>query len=94
MRVMGVAVSSVACLSAAVLMLVVRGAADWSRTFTVVWYGLFGAAVALALAALVVAVRSRAVLKRRLAIAGLALPALLAVPLLIWVIVTLVPLAD
>jgi hypothetical protein len=94
MRVMGIAVSSVVCLSAAVLMLVVRGAADRSRAFTVVWYGLFGAAVVLALAALVVAVRSRAVLKRRLVIAGLALPALLAVPLPIWVIVSLVPLAD
>jgi hypothetical protein len=75
-------------------MLAVRGAADWSRAFTVVWCGLFGAAVVLAVGALVVAVRSRAVLKSRLAIVGLALPALLAVPLLIWLIVVLVPLAD
>ena len=61
----------------------------------VTWYGLFGASVLLAVAALLVALLSRdAPLKRRLVIVGLSVPALLAVPALIWVIVTLVPLAD
>jgi hypothetical protein len=91
----GLAASSIACLTAAVFVLVVRGAADWSRAFAVVWYGLFGAAVVLAFAALVVAGLSRGVaLRRRLAMVGLSLPALLAVPLLIWLILTLAPLAD
>lgn len=59
------------------------------------WYGLFGAAVVLAVAALAAAGLSRDVaLRRRLAIVGLSLPALLAVPLLIWAVVTLAPLAD
>jgi hypothetical protein len=76
-------------------MLVVRGSANWSSAFAVVWYGLFGAAVVLAVAALVVAGLSRGSgAKRRLAIVGLSLPALVAVPLLIWLIVTLAPLAN
>jgi len=95
MKVMRFARSSVACLSAAVLMLVIRGAADWSRGFAVIWYALFGVAVILAVVALVVAGASRDIgSKRRLAIVGLSLPALIAVPLLIWLIVTLAPLAD
>jgi hypothetical protein len=49
----------------------------------------------LAVAALVVAALSRDVpSRRRLAIVGLSLPALLAVPLLLWAIVTIAPLAD
>jgi hypothetical protein len=57
----------------------------------VVSYGLFGAAVALALVALVVAGLSRGVARRRrMAMVGLSLP----VPLLIWLVVTLAPLAD
>jgi hypothetical protein len=49
----------------------------------------------LAVAALAVAAVSREVPpRRRLAIVGLSLPALLAVPLLLWGVVTLAPLAD
>jgi hypothetical protein len=94
-EVVGLALSSLACLAVAVFVLVVRGAADWSRGFAVTWYGLFGGAVVLAIAAVAVAVRSRRVaLKRRLTIVGLSLPALVGVPLLIWLIVTLAPLAN
>jgi hypothetical protein len=89
------AVSSIVSLSAAVWMLVVRGAANWSSAFAVVWFGLFGLAVVLAVAALVVAGLSRgSPLRQRLTVVGLSLPALVAVPLLIWLIVTLAPLAD
>jgi hypothetical protein len=89
------ATASIVCLSGAVLMLVVRGPDNWSGSFGVVWYGFFGAAVVLGLAALAAGGLSGDVAsKRRLAIIGLALPALFAVPLLIWAIVTLAPLAD
>jgi hypothetical protein len=92
---MRLATASIGCLLGAVLLLVARGADNWSRAFAVGWYGLFGAAVALALAALVAAALSRGPgLKRRLTIIGLSLPALLAVPVLLWAIVTLAPLAD
>jgi type IV secretory pathway protease TraF len=47
MEVVALAVSSLACLVAAVLMLVVRGTANWSRGFAVTWYGLFGGSVVL-----------------------------------------------
>jgi hypothetical protein len=85
---------SFGCLSAAVLLWVVRGPTNWSRAFGVTWYGLFGAAVVLAVAALVVALLSRDAPKRRLLIVGLSLPALIAVPVLIWALVTFVPLTD
>ena len=62
-------------------MLVVRGTANWSRGFAVTWYGLFGGAVVLAIAAVAVAVLSRhVVLKRKLTIVGLSLPASWASP--------------
>ena len=87
--------ASIACLTGAGLLLVVRGPANRSTAFAASWYGLFGAAVVLAVAALVVAALSREVpSRRRLAIVGLSLPALLAVPLLLWAILTLAPLAD
>jgi hypothetical protein len=61
----------------------------------VTWYALFGAAVVFAVVAVVVAGASRDIgSKRRLAIVELSLLALIAVPLLIWSIVTLAPLAD
>jgi hypothetical protein len=76
-------------------MFIVRGPANWSRAFGASWYGLFSAAVAFALAALIAAALSHDLaLKRRLAIIGLSLPALLAVPVLAWALVTFVPLAD
>jgi hypothetical protein len=54
-----------------------------------------GAAVVLALAALVAAALPGDLpLKRRLAIIGLSLPALLALPVLLWAVVSLAPLAN
>lgn len=94
-EVVGLALSSLARLAVAVLMLIVRGAANWSRGFALTWYGLFGGAVVLASTAVAVPVLSRHVaMKRRLTTVGLSLPALVAVPLLIWLIVTLAPLAN
>lgn len=87
--------ASVLCLTTAILMLVIRGPADWSRPFGLTWYGVFGAAVVFAIAAATVAAVTPGVAaKRRLTIAALALPALIAVPLLILAILTLAPLAD
>lgn len=87
--------ASVACLSVAGNMLVARGVADWSTAFGAVWYGLVGAAVVLAVAGTAVAAFSRDVaLKRRFADVLLCLPAFVAVPLLVLLIVVLAPLAD
>ena len=87
--------ASVVCLTAAILMLAVRGSADWSKWFGVTWYAVFGAAVVFAMAAATRAVVAPDVAaRRRLTIAALALPAMLAVPILIWAILTLAPLAD
>jgi hypothetical protein len=92
---MPLARASIVCLSATVLLLLVRGPSNWSRAFGVTWYGLFLASVVFAVAGLFVALLSRdASLKRRLVIVSLSVPALLAVPALIWAIVTLVPLAN
>jgi hypothetical protein len=77
------------------VMLAIRGAADWSQSFAVAWYGVFGAAVLLAIAAVAVAVGSRRLSgKHRAMIVVLALPALIAVPVLIALVVTLAPLAN
>jgi hypothetical protein len=76
-------------------MLIVRGAANWSTAFAATWYGLFGAAVALAIAAAVVAALSRDLaVKPRLAMVVMSLPALLAVPLMLCALVTAASLAD
>jgi hypothetical protein len=92
---MRLAFASVGCLAAAVLLLAVHGGGDWSRALGVIWTGLFGAAVVFAVAALVLAGISRGVApKRRLAIVGLSLPALLSVPLLVWAALTLTQLMD
>jgi hypothetical protein len=92
---MRLAGSSTACLAAALIMVLVRGADDWSQAFAFTWYGLLAIAVVLAVVALAVAGRSRDVAgKRRLAIVGLSLPALLAVPLLVWAVLALAALAD
>jgi hypothetical protein len=48
---MRLGVVSVVCLATAILMLVVRGPADWSKSFGLAWYGVFGAAVVFAVAA-------------------------------------------
>jgi hypothetical protein len=46
---MRLAAASVVCLTTAILMLVIRGPADWSRPFGLSWYGVFGAAVVFAM---------------------------------------------
>lgn len=92
---MGLAVSSLACLAVAVLLLAVRGGADWSRGVAVTWYGVFGAAVVFAVAAVAVAVHARHLApRRRLTVVGLSLPALVALPLLIWLVASLAPLTN
>jgi hypothetical protein len=73
----------------------IRGAANWSQSFAVAWYGVFGVAVLLGLAAVAVAVGSRGSSgKRRAMIVVLALPALIAVPVLIALVIVLAPLAN
>jgi hypothetical protein len=72
-----------------------RGAENWSTSFAFLWYGTFGTAVVLALASVIVAIPMRGVTSSyRLLTIVLALPALIALPLLIWIIVMLAPLAD
>ena len=92
---MRLSIASLSRLAVAVAMFAIRGGENWSRAFAETWYGLFGGAVVLAIAAVVFAIATRgATGRRRLAIVTLALPALVAVPLLIWVFIALVPLAG
>jgi hypothetical protein len=88
-------IASVTLLVLASVMLAIRGADDWSQSFAVAWYGVFGAAVLLAVAAVAVAVGSRRVIgKHRAMMVVLALPALIAVPVLIALVIALAPLAN
>jgi len=80
--------TSCASIAAIVLLLVTRGASDWSGAFAVVWYGLFAFGVVSALVAVGAALVSRAPGRRRLLIVALALPALVAVPLFILLLAT------
>jgi hypothetical protein len=88
-----IATGSISCLGAMLLLLVVRGPADWSDAFAFLWYGLFGLAVLLALIALGSCFRVRASRDRWIIIA-LSLPALVAVPAFALIIAALAPLAD
>jgi hypothetical protein len=88
-------IASLSCLVAAIVMISIRGGEDWSAAFGVAWYGLFGVAVVLAIVAVGIAVAARGVTgSRRLLIVALAIPALIAVPLLILVISMTAPLAN
>jgi hypothetical protein len=88
-------VASAMLLVLAALLLAIRGAADWSQSFAVAWYGVFGTAAILSVAAVAAAVGSRQLSAgRRATIILLALPALVAVPMLIALVRTLAPLAD
>jgi len=92
---MKLSIVSLACLQIAILMLTVRGAENWSTSFAFLWYGTFGIAVVLALASGIVAIAMRGVtISYRVLTVVFALPALLALPLLIWIILVLAPLAD
>jgi hypothetical protein len=88
-------VVSLLLLGLAFVMLAVRGAANWSATFALTWYGVFGGAVLFALIALVSAVvQQGATIGRRLGVIALALPALLAATVFISLIPTFARLAD
>jgi hypothetical protein len=88
-------IASLGCLLIATFLLFARGGSDWSSGFATAWGSLFVGAVALSLVAIAVAVATRrATEQRRVAIVLLALPALVAIPLLIWLIITVAPLAD
>jgi len=92
---MKLALASLVFLALAAVMLALRGAADWSQSFALAWYGTFGVAALLALAAVLAAVGTRHLSgKRRTAIVLLAAPALAAVPLLVAVVLALAPLAN
>jgi hypothetical protein len=83
------------CLGAAISMLAARGSADWSPSFAIAWYGVFGGSVVLALGALAMAaVGESASPTRRLKIVALAVPALAAGLVLLWLIATVASLAD
>jgi hypothetical protein len=86
---------SVLLLGLTIVLLAVRGAANWSATFALTWYAIFGGAVLSALIALVSAVVQRdATIGRRLGAIGLVLPALLAAAAFIALIPTFARLAD
>jgi hypothetical protein len=87
------AAASTACFSALLVLLLVRGATDWSESFALCWYGLFAAAVILALGGLVEAKRS-ATWGRRILVIVLSLPALAAVPAFMWLVYVLARYAD
>jgi hypothetical protein len=73
------ATASLACISLVVALLVVRGPSDWSRSFAVAWYGLFGLAVLLGLSGLALAAGARNINRpTRLRAVAFSLPALLA----------------
>ena len=85
-------VASLLLLGAAVAMLLVAGAGDWSVTFAGLWYAVFGTAVALALTSLVRGlVLSSAPLDRRVGAVVLAVPALVAAALFVYFVVVVVP---
>ena len=88
-------IASVTLFVLASVTFAIRGAADWSQSFAVAWYGVFGVAVLLGLAAVAVALESRGPGgKRRAMIVVLAFPALIAVPVLIALVIVLAPLAN
>jgi hypothetical protein len=92
---MRAALASVLCLGAAASMLWAHGSADWSTSFTVAWYGVFSCSIALALGAVTIAAIVESVdTTKRLKIVALAVPALAAALVLLWVIATVAPLAD
>jgi hypothetical protein len=59
------------------VMLAVRGSADWSRSFAVTWYGLLIAATAFGLVGVASSLLSRRSAARRALALALSLPALL-----------------
>ena len=81
------ALASLACLATALVLIAIRGPYDWSPSFILLWYGLLGAATILAAPATAVAFLNRRLPGRlRVAIAAMALPSLLGVPVAVWMI--------
>jgi hypothetical protein len=74
---MPAAVVSFGCTIVVLVMLAVRGDADWSRSFAVTWYGLLIAATALGLAGVASSLLSRRSAGHRALALALSLPALL-----------------
>lgn len=88
------AVTSCVCLGVVALMFAVRGGENWSPAFGTVWYALFVVAVVSGMIGVGVALLGRGRVRRRFIALALSLPALIAVPLFIWILVTLLPSAD
>jgi ABC-type antimicrobial peptide transport system permease subunit len=87
---MPAAAVSFGCTIVVLVMLAVRGSADWSRSFAVTWYGLLVAATAFGLVGVVSALLPRRSAARRAVALALSLPALLtaaAVTLLLIILV-------
>jgi len=79
--------ASLACLATALVLYIIRGPYDWSGFFVLLWYGLLGAATILAAPATAIAFLNRRLPARlRVAIAAMALPSLLGVPICVWMI--------
>jgi hypothetical protein len=85
-------VASAVCLLAAILMLAIRGAADWSSSFAIAWYATFGAAALLGLAAIAVAIATPHSERTKTALLGL--PALIAVPVFVVLVLWIARLAS
>jgi hypothetical protein len=83
--------ASIACIVVIIVALSVRGAADWSESFAVFWYGLWGAAVVLAVVGIVAAtVRRNAPAHQRGIAVGLSIVTLaLSVLLAGWILAVL-----
>ncbi len=79
--------ASLACLTTALVLIAVRGPYDWSPSFILFWYGLLGAATILAAPATAIAFLNRRLPARlRMAMAAMALPSLIGVPVAVWMI--------
>ena len=84
---MKTALASLACLGASAVTLAISGTGDTSQSVALFWVGTFVASIVLGIAAIAIAIGSqRASRGRRWALVLLALPSLLAVPVLIAVI--------
>ena len=82
-------IASVACFGLAFLLLGVLGADDWSDWFTTLWYGLFVAAVVLALVAIFELARPTVPLWRRLVGAALGATTLAVAAWFVWSLLSL-----
>jgi uncharacterized membrane protein YedE/YeeE len=85
---MPAATMSFGCTIVVLVMLAVRGSADWSRSFAVTWYGLLIAATALGLVGVVSSFLPRRTPARRAL--ALSLPALLTAAGVVLLLVILV----